>query len=360
MNPVSQRAAWSVLGALFFFACAQSKTSVDPYEEGDAGSTSTSMAGTGGGSGGGSAGTFTAISGSTGVAGSSGGTPGTAGTAGSGGTAGTLADAGAGGDCAGGAGSCADQCPDDPDKTEPGVCGCGVPDVDTAEVAGCQGLKDALVHRYTFDGTGTMITDQIGSAHGTVMNTTLAGNGLLTLATDDYGELPDGILTGLVDATFEVWVNWTANNGTMWQRIFDFGVSDMGDGMQGTSGDKYLFLAVDTFRLCYRSSIDTAEVFVDAPVDFPSPATAHVVAVFDDSNNQMRLYLNGALQGSVAVTGSLSAISDVSNWIGRSQFAADPEFGGSVREFRIYDSALTLPQIQRSSQLGEAPEFLQQ
>jgi hypothetical protein len=33
----------------------------------------------------------------------------------------------------------ADQCPDDPDKTEPGVCGCGVPDTDTDEdgVADC-------------------------------------------------------------------------------------------------------------------------------------------------------------------------------------------------------------------------------
>ncbi len=26
---------------------------------------------------------------------------------------------------------CGDECPNDPNKTEPGVCGCGVPDVDT-------------------------------------------------------------------------------------------------------------------------------------------------------------------------------------------------------------------------------------
>ena len=116
----------------------------------------------GAGTGGGSAGTFTAFSGNTGVAGSSAGSVSSAGSAGSGGGGGTLAEAGAGGECAGGAGSaCGDQCPEDPDKTEPGVCGCGVPDVDTAQVAGCQGLKDALVHRYSFDGTGTVITDSV-------------------------------------------------------------------------------------------------------------------------------------------------------------------------------------------------------
>jgi hypothetical protein len=204
-------AAWLALGALLLGACAQSESTVAPYEEDTAGTTS-SMAGTGGatgagaGSGGGSAGTFTAAGGTPGVAGSSAGSPstagsaGTAGTGGSGGSAGTAGTAGTGG-CAGagGAASCNDQCPEDPDKTEPGQCGCGVSDV------ACQSLIDALVHRYSFDGTGTMISDLVGTSHGTVINGTVSGNGLLTLtttvATNDYGELPDGILGGLTQST---------------------------------------------------------------------------------------------------------------------------------------------------------------
>ena len=351
-------AAWAALGVVALAACAHSESGVEPGES-TAGTTSSTAGGGSGGSAnsGGSAGTFTAVSGSTSTAGTTSGTGGSAGSAGSGGSAGTLASAGAGGDDCSGA-DCSDACPDDPDKTEPGVCGCGVPDVDTAQVAGCTGLKNALVHRYSFDGTGTTIEDKVGTADGTVMGTTLSGNGLLTLSPSQYGELPDGILGGLTNATFEVWVNWTANNGQMWQRVFDFGVSDMGDGVQGT-GDAYLFLAVDNFRFCYRASADTPEVFVDAPVNFPSPATAHVAAVFDDSTNQLRLYLNAALQDSVSITGSLSAISDLSNWLGRSQFAADPGFGGNLREFRIYNVALSQAQIQRSYDLKEDPAFLE-
>ncbi len=33
------------------------------------------------------------------------------------------------------------------------------------------------------------------------------------------------------------------------------------------------------------------------------------------------------------------------NWIGRSQFAADPYFNGSIDEFRIYRNALGAEQI---------------
>ncbi len=60
----------------------------------------------------------------TGVAGS-GGAAGSGGSSGSGGAAGTGGRAGSGG-----AGGIVDECPDDPDKASPGVCGCGVPDDD--------------------------------------------------------------------------------------------------------------------------------------------------------------------------------------------------------------------------------------
>jgi hypothetical protein len=345
--------AWPALGLSLFVACAESQ--IPTQRDTGGGSGGSAGAATGGAGSGGTAGTFTAVSGSGGGGAGSGGS---AGSSGSGGSAGSLAVGGEGGmDCAGGAPSCNDACPEDPDKTEPGECGCGVPDVDTALVAGCTGLKTHLVHRYSFDGTDTTITDSVGTAHGTVVGTTLSGNGLLTLTTAQYGELPDGIISSLTNASIESWVNWTANNGTNWQRIFDFGVSDAGAGMQG-EGSNYLFLATKTFRFCYKGTAEGTEVFADATLTFPTPAVAHVVAVFDDANNQMKLYLNGALQDTVSVTGALSTIDDTNNWLGRSQFEADPAFGGSIREFRIYDSALTLPQIQRSYELGEEPEFL--
>src|SRR5262245_51901516 len=56
-----------------------------------------------------------------------------------------------------GTADCVDGCPGDGGKTAPGVCGCGIPESDQGATAGCTGLRDALVHRYRFDGTGTAI-----------------------------------------------------------------------------------------------------------------------------------------------------------------------------------------------------------
>ena len=84
----------------------------------------------------------------------------------------------------------------------------------------------------------------------------------------------------------------------------------------------------------------------------------HVALVFDDSNDQLRLYLNGRLVGSGLVTGSLSSLVGVNNWLGRSQFANDPAFSGTYHELRIYRSALTDAQMALSFEYGSDPLFL--
>ena len=50
--------------------------------------------------------------------------------------------------------------------------------------------------------------------------------------------------------------------------------------------------------------------------------THHVEA---GSNDTLTFYLNGMLQCATAFPGSLADLDDVNNWIGRSQFAADPQ-----------------------------------
>ena len=64
---------------------------------------------------------------------------------------------------------------------------------------------------------------------------------------------------------------------------------------------------------------------VDGPFDAADFAVVldrelAVAAVFDDSNDQMRLYLDGQLEGSAVFTGALSSLTDNNNWLGRSQF----------------------------------------
>jgi hypothetical protein len=118
-----------------------------------------------------------------------------------------------------------DNCPEDPDKTEPGVCGCGIPDTDTGGIASCTGLISAIVHRYRFDGTGTTIVDSAGSADGTT-NAALAGDGKLTLAgggSSDYATLPSGILSALSATTVEFWLTWQGSSQL--QRTISFGTA---------------------------------------------------------------------------------------------------------------------------------------
>jgi hypothetical protein len=54
---------------------------------------------------------------------------------------------------------------------------------------------------------------------------------------------------------------------------------------------------------------------------------------------------------------SLSAINDINCWLGRSQYSADADFGGSIDEFRIYSAALTALQVRTSNLAGPNPSF---
>jgi hypothetical protein len=260
---------------------------------------------------------------------------------------------------------CHDGCPSDAMKTVPGVCGCGRPDADQGTVTSCAGLVDALVHRYRFDGTGTVITDSFGTQDGVLQNTQLTGNGEVDLAggsSKQFVDLPNGLISSLTDATFEVWLTWSG--GASWQRIFDFGDnSSTTEGNQGT-GKTYLFLTPHdsgngVLSVAYTTNGGTAETRVDAASALQSSGMHHVAVVVDDTNNKLHLYVDGASAGSQTLTGSLSSIHDINNWLGHSQFSADPDFAGSLHEFRIYDAALSAAQIGLSFADGPDPAYLE-
>ncbi|HWA75151.1 MAG TPA: LamG domain-containing protein [Polyangiaceae bacterium] len=311
-----------------------------------------STGGTTGGTTGGGAGKGGATS--TGGAITSGGATGKGGTTSTGGTTGGTAT-GTGGSTGG-----TDGCPSDPNKTAPGVCGCGVLEQDSGSVAGCLGLKSAIVHRYAFTGTGTTVSDSIGTAHGTAVNCTLA-SGSVTLANttpDQYIELPNKILSPLTNATIEVWTTWSG--GTNWQRIFDFGSSTDAEGVRDF-GATYLFLtpkgASGPLRASFSVSGSGSETVVNGSAALPSGTMSHVSVVVNDSADQLSVYLNGTSVGSTTFTGHLSGLNDVNTWLGRSQFAADPGFAGVLHEVRIYNAALTAAQIQLTEQTGPDPAF---
>lgn len=266
-----------------------------------------------------------------------------------------------------GAPSPEDECPSDPAKLVRGKCGCGVPDVSTAELSSCDSLIAKLVHRYDFEGTGTSVRDRIGTAHGTLRGASLSkleGRGVVLLGGGNAGgyvDLPNQLVSSLTSASFEAWLTW--GGGNSWQRIFDFGDSTHASPENNpASGKSYLFVTPKDMSgklsLAFASGVAGSSEQATAGTEPLPLSLAQVVAVMDSAADEMRLFLNGHRVSTGTWTGALSALNDVNVWLGRSQFEQDPELSAVFHEFRIYGSALTEPEVAAAFIAGPDPSFL--
>jgi hypothetical protein len=239
----------------------------------------------------------------------------------------------------------------------------------TVVCAECAGLVAALVHRYDFEGEGTVVSDRVGTAHGEVVGAATLSRGVLVLeggADGSYVNLPNGLLSQLTSASLETWVTWSSGTAA-WQRVFDFGDSSAASPEDNpANGKSYLFLTPMTdagsgglLRAVYSLSGGSAmaETRVEGPSSLPL-ALAQLMVVVDSASGRLLLYVDGAPVGEQASALSLSSIHDVNCWLGRSQYAADPELGATLHDFRIYDAALTPAQIAASFAGGPDPAFL--
>ena len=201
---------------------------------------------------------------------------------------------------------------------------------------------------YPFDQTaGPSIPDASGNGHdGTLAGTAtfpagVIGNDLdLPGATSDYVALPSALLQTLTSVTIAVWVNVRTDHS--WQRVFDF----------GSSTNVYMFLTphngssnVARFAITTSGNSSTSEQRLDAAAILPVGTWTHVAVVLGTGGGT--LYINGA---AVATNAGLTLRpadlgATTSDWLGRSQFTADPAFDGQIDDLRIYASALSAPQI---------------
>ena len=169
---------------------------------------------------------------------------------------------------------------------------------------------------------GAVITNEPGFGHVLSLN-----------GASQYVLLPDPVANA---STFAVWVKW--NGGATWQRIFDFGT--------GTSA--YLFLTPQAssgdLRFAITTSGNGAEQRIEAPAALPTNCWCHVAVTVDGSVGL--LYLNGV---PVATNNNLTIrpwqTLARTNYLGHSQFAADPLFSGEISSFRIFGRALSGAEI---------------
>lgn len=201
--------------------------------------------------------------------------------------------------------------------------------------------ENGLVAHYALDETtGSVAADSSGHGYdGTVAgDTTWADGGLSLGGTNGHVKLPDNMMAGLdaITVSTEVWVDATQPTP-----YFIWGLGNT-DG--GGTGNGYLFT---TGNSAYRTSIAsgnwTTEQTATSGSALGRGAWKNLTYTLQDGT--ATLYLDGVQVGQkTGVTikpGDIGEGRTTANYIGRSVYAGDKYLKGKVRDFRLYNRALT-------------------
>ena len=153
-----------------------------------------------------------------------------------------------------------------------------------------------------------------------------------------YVKMPDNINSGVTDYTFSAWLNMTGLEKG-WQRIFDFGT--------GTENYVYFGIPSDTknLRAAYKINGD-AEWNVDAENVTKLNEWMHVALV--QEGKKVKIYVDGELVAEKECEYTLSDLGETrSNYIGKSQFTADPRLNAYADEISFVDRALNADEIKK-------------
>ena len=156
-----------------------------------------------------------------------------------------------------------------------------------------------------------------------------------------YVQLPYEV-AGSEELTVAMWVKLQSN--TTWIRLFDFGY-DTGH---------YMFLTPNggnVMRFAIKNGAE--EQTVDCQSKLPTAVWKHVAVTI--GKEKTTIYVDGEVAGSsTAITISPADVRPVLNYLGRSQFVADPLFQGQIDDVRIYNFAVTADDVKTIMAGGEA------
>ncbi|WP_435738666.1 immunoglobulin-like domain-containing protein [Cellulosimicrobium sp. PMB13] len=223
-----------------------------------------------------------------------------------------------------------------------GTAGATASPVATATVGAVSADDDGLVAWYPLDAAsttgGTTANLAAGSTFGpaTVHGATATPDGLALDGTDDYVDLPDHLLAGLTDATVSLDVLVDTTQATPY---FVYGLGNS----SGTAGNGYLF----TTGNAYRTSIATGNWSTEQTVTKGSNLTRGVwkTLTWALTGTTATLYEDGVqVKQATNVTtdpGQIGGGQTTANYVGRSLYSGDRYLKGQVRDFRLYDRAVT-------------------
>ena len=209
--------------------------------------------------------------------------------------------------------------------------------------AAAAGPTDGLVVWYRLDEpAGTTVADSSGNdRHATLHGTSgWTADGLAFDGAGSHVRMPDDLLRGLTEITvaFDVRID-PAQQGNYF--IYGFGNTDAATG----HGNGYLFATGNQLRTSASLGNWTGEQNTQ-----PTPARAlprgvvrHLV--YTQSGTTGVLYEDGAeVARNTGVTirpGDIGGGATTANYLGRSLYAGDRPLTGTLRDFRVYDRALS-------------------
>ena len=192
----------------------------------------------------------------------------------------------------------------------------------------------ALVACYNMEGT---LADSSGNGfHASPFGSPTLTSGNIGQAidldgTEDFFTLPAGV-ADFKNISITAWVYW--DGGGDWQRIFDF----------GNDTSQYMFLTPSsgssTLRFGIRNAAD--EQYIESS-KLESGKWVHVALTLGSS--RATLYVNGILRDIKNISISPVDFRPKINYVGDSQWSADPFFNGKIDDFRIYNFALSSSQV---------------
>ena len=201
-----------------------------------------------------------------------------------------------------------------------------------------------LVAHYELDETGaaTVAVDSSGNQRDATYvggPTLTGGEGVRLDGADDYVKLPDNIMAGLSSITVSAEALVRPEQGGSYF-IWGFGNTG-GDGV----GNGYLFTTGNDYRASISDRNWTGEQGVNSGTALPRGVWKTLTYTLDSASKTSRLYLDGVeVAKNTNTTLTPAAIGNgvtTADYIGRSVYNADARLAGSVRDFRIYDRALS-------------------
>ena len=192
----------------------------------------------------------------------------------------------------------------------------------------------------------------------------LTQNGVSSATNNAYASLPSISIGG--DMSIQVWVNFRSIHADPWTRIVELGNgSDSDNLILGINESDQLFftyyVGASRVTLAGSGTQPLLNIHGDVPVLLQWTNVAVTIGGTADAahNNgyPVCFYVNGLLVDTAYAKSLPGTGPRATNTIGKSSFAGDPYFDGAVYDLNIYDSALTVTQIQQLM-MGDTVEDL--